>query len=150
MKKLSRSEIRSMHSYKSDKPSRTQQQFLEETNVNSIMEKYKKTGVITHTRRSGIPQYGDFTTYQDFKTQMNSVREAFEEFSQLPAFLRKKFANDPANLIDYLADENNHSEAVKLGLMELIHPPVDPQSPQNDDLTTKKGESQGSTKGDAQ
>ena len=37
----------------------------------------------------------------------------------LPAHLRARFENDPAQLIDFLGDENNRSEAEKLGLLEV-------------------------------
>ena len=40
--KLTSEQRRELTNYKSDKPSRTQQQFVEETNVNSIIRKYQK------------------------------------------------------------------------------------------------------------
>jgi len=34
----------------------------------------------------------------------------------LPSDVRKRFSNDPAELIDFLADKKNDEEAIKLGL----------------------------------
>jgi phage internal scaffolding protein len=38
----------------------------------------------------------------------------------LPAQIRSRFDNDPAKLIDFLENEQNHDEAIKLG---LVNPP---------------------------
>lgn len=135
--KLTSEQRRELTNYKSDKPSRTQQQFVEETNVNSIIRKYQKTGIISHIN-SNTGNYGDFSSYGDFKTQLDTVRSAFAEFDAMPAHIRKKFSNDPAQLVEFLSDPQNLDEAVKLGLAQR-NISIDPHLPQNDDLTTKQG-----------
>ena len=42
--------------------------------------------------------------------------QAQQSFESLPSELRGRFENDPAKLIDFLSDERNNAEAVKLGL----------------------------------
>lgn len=138
-----KTQLRKRIQYSSDKPSRTQQHFEEETNVNSVIKKYQRTGMITHVRQ-GQPMYGDFTQYGDFKTQLDSVRSAFDLFSSLPAHVRKKFSNNPENLIQFLADSNNDEEAIKLGLKERPKKEIpnhdsSPKVPKNDDKTTNQG-----------
>jgi phage internal scaffolding protein len=49
---------------------------------------------------------------------MNRVIAAQDEFEALPAQIRARFDNDPANLIEFLENENNRPEAEELGLVE--------------------------------
>lgn len=122
--------------YHSDRPSRTQQHFKKECDVNSIMEKYRKTGMMTHVR-STSPSVGDFSAYGDFKTNLDLVRNAADEFAALPAHIRKRFNNDPANLIEFVYNDENREEAEKLGLVPQKVAP-DTSIASNDDKTTIK------------
>lgn len=113
------------------KPSRTQQHLKNECDINSILEKYRKTGMISHVRK-GSAQYGDFTQIKDFKQNLDMVRDAHLAFDQLPAVLRKRFQNDPTKLVEFLDNPQNLEEAQNLG---LVQKPLQ-QPPQNDDKTT--------------
>lgn len=121
--------------FKSDKPSLTQQNMKDECDVNSILDRYRKTGMINHIRNSP-GQYGDFSTFQDFKTNLDAVKDAYAQFESLPAHLRKRFANDPANLVEFVMDNENYDEAVKLGLVPEKAPAQKQKPAQNDDKTT--------------
>lgn len=118
--------------WKSDLPSMTQQHLKDECDVNSILEKYRRTGYIGNIN-SRQPIGGDFSQLQDFKQNLDMVKEAHNMFESLPAHVRKRFANDPANLIDFVNDSQNYDEAVKLG---LVTKPVKPNEAKNDDKTT--------------
>lgn len=98
-------------------PSMTQQQFKEECDINNIMKKYSTTGEFTHLTRKG-GQYADFSEITDYQTMLDTVRYAEEAFASLPAEVRKKFSNNPGDLIAYLQDPNNREEAITLGLVE--------------------------------
>lgn len=118
--------------WKSDLPSMTQQHLKEECDVNSILEKYRRTGYIGHINpRAG--QSGDFSNLQDFKQNLDMVKSAYSMFENLPAHVRKRFANDPANLIDFINDSQNTDEAIKLGLAIKPEKPIEAT---NDDQTT--------------
>lgn len=97
------------------KPSLTQQQFKAECDVNNILAKYKKSGLLTHINKHQ-GNFGDFTNVEDYKTSLEKVMKAQESFEHLPSELRNKFQNDPGNLISYLQDPKNDEEAVKYGL----------------------------------
>lgn len=99
------------------------QSFRDETNINIIMAKYQKTGLIEHVQKVQ-GSYGDFTSVQDYQLSLNQVIEAQEAFDQLPAKIRKRFHNDPSHLMSFLQDKNNLDEAIALGLVE---PSPDPQ-----------------------
>lgn len=93
----------------------TQQQFKDECNVNNIMAKYKKTGLLTHINRHQA-QFGDFASIEDYQVSLHKLMQAQESFAQLPSEIRSKFLNDPANLIEFVSDPKNNEEAIKLGL----------------------------------
>jgi phage internal scaffolding protein len=92
-----------------------QQQFKEECDINNIMEKFGMTGLIPQAPLTA--SYGDFTGVNDYHTALNAIIAAEEQFDALPAQLRARFDNDPANLIDFMENPENRSEAENLGLV---------------------------------
>jgi len=114
-----------------EEPSLAQQQFRDECDINTILKRFNITGELPNAPVS--PRYGDFTGISDYKTALDRVMAAEEEFLALPATLRARFENDPANLIEFLDNEENRSEAEKLGLVEPksleIAPLVEEQTP---------------------
>lgn len=94
---------------------RAQQQFKDETDINVIVRRFGVTGKAPVVFRNPITDFVDVTDYQ---SAMNAVVAAQREFAQLPAALRKRFGNDPAVLLDFLDDESNRDEAVRLGLVK--------------------------------
>ncbi len=116
---------------KNGKPvgSRTQRQFRDECDINLIMAKYNKGHAIDHfTRRNA--SYG-FASGLSFTESMNLVIQAQNMFEDLPSNIRKKFANSPAEFLDFVQDESNADEMVELGLREAPSP-VDKQKPIGD------------------
>lgn len=97
-------------------PSRTKQAFKDEVDINRIMIKYQKTGVLPVTTKEA--QYGDFTDVPDLETAMNKINAAYDTFMQQPSTIRKRFNNDPAELLAFIQDENNRNEAENLGLLK--------------------------------
>jgi len=92
-----------------------QQNFKDESDINYIVRQFGLTGELPGKPLS--PQYGDFTGVLDYHSAVNAVLAAQDDFMELPAQLRSRFNNDPAELIDFLSDENNREEATKLGLV---------------------------------
>lgn len=99
-----------------EEPSLAQQHFKEECDINTILQKFNITGMLPQSTLS--PRYGDFTGIGDYHTALNRVIAAQDEFEALPAQIRARFNNDPAQLIEFLQDEANRPEAEKLGLVE--------------------------------
>ena len=100
-----------------EEPSLAQQQFKDECDINNILRQFNITGLLPEAPLS--PRYGDFTGIGDYHSALNAVIAAEDDFMSLPAHIRARFENDPAQLIDFLSDENNRSEAEKLGLLEV-------------------------------
>lgn len=98
-------------------PTITKQSFSQDCDINIIMQRFEKTGIIDSINNRS-PQYGDFSDITDYQGSLNQVMRAQEGFSALPASLRSRFDNDPALLLEFLQDSNNYDEAVKLGLID--------------------------------
>lgn len=99
-------------------PSKTRQEFREESDVNNIIKQYEQHGILP-MERDGIPTYADFTdpVFTNYQLAQNIVVGAREMFMALPAKTRERFNNDPASLIDFVQDPANLMEAEKLGLL---------------------------------
>lgn len=99
--------------------SRTQQQFKTDADINVIVARARKTGFLVDPSiaRSRAPQFGDFTLVPDFHQQQAQIAQATQEFMRLPALVRERFKNDVGLFMDFIGDDANLEEAVKLGLL---------------------------------
>lgn len=113
-------------------PSKTQQQYKDECDVNNIMKRYQQTGEIHHLNRSqGV--YADLSEIKDYQSMLNTVLAAQETFEALPANVRARFENNPAKLIEFVQDTKNLDEGIKLGIFEPKHQtPNATNEPKND------------------
>ena len=96
--------------------SMTKQSLAAACDINNIMAKYKKTGLITHIREGAT--YQDLPGALEFHDAQNLIVEAVASFNGLSAAVRKRFGNDPSQLLAFISDENNLAEAISLGLVE--------------------------------
>jgi len=87
----------------------------DEADINTIVRRFGLTGELPGDFQ--MPQSGDFTNIPDFHSAMNRVRQAEEAFMELPGEIRARFMNDPAAVMEFLNDDKNREEAVKLGLV---------------------------------
>lgn len=100
---------------------RTKQSFKAECDINNIMAKYQKTGLVEFVNKHQ-PQYGDVTGF-DFQASMNQVIAAQAMFDALPSSVRKRFHNDPAEFVAFMDDESQLEESYRLGLREKAQQP---------------------------
>jgi len=94
--------------------SRTKQSFAEEADINTIVRRFGVTGQLPTGIRA--PTYGDFENVVDFHTAMNAIAQAGEAFDRMPAQVRARFHNNPAEFVDFCSDPANVAEMEKLGL----------------------------------
>jgi len=106
------------HSIKFTQPTLTQQHSKDQVDINNIMKRYIKTGVLDHVAKYQ-PQYRD-NNATDYQESMNIVIKADEMFSELPSQARKHFDNDPAAFLDFVQDPANHHKLHELGLTETL------------------------------
>jgi len=109
--------------------SKTQQQFKEECDINTIVERFGLGYDLPET--VGLPVTGDFTQVVDFKTAQDIVTAAQTAFNELPGALRARFANSPQRLYEFMNDSSNLAEARELGLVNPAppEPPAPPAPP---------------------
>lgn len=92
----------------------TQQQFKDEADINTIVNRFLKTGVLPTPNT--FPQYVDFEGVFDYQSAMNLVRAADESFMRMDAKVRSRFNNSPQEFLEFFADPANAPEAIRLGL----------------------------------
>jgi len=102
-----------------DELSLTKQSFAAECDINNIIKRYQKTGVIEHEKQYQ-GRYEDFSNVRSYQDSLNSLFEAQESFMSLPSSVRKRFDNDPGLFLDFVHDEKNLDEMISMGLAKKI------------------------------
>lgn len=110
----------------------TKQSFRDETNINRIMQRYEKTGIIDHVR-DNPGQYGDFSNVHTYQESLNMIMLAQEMFDSLPAIVRKTFDNDPVKFVEFAQDPDNDDQMREMGLLDPLPSPPLPSQPSNED-----------------
>lgn len=95
--------------------SMTEQSHKKETDINNIMSKYQKTGVLTFVN-SQQPIYAEMAS-TDLQTAMNTVINAQDMFDNMPAEIRKEFDNDPVKFLQQMDNPEYQERARELGLL---------------------------------
>lgn len=98
----------------------TQQQFKEETDINTLVKRFGIGGQLPEDVR--MPTYADFGEVYDFHSAANAIAAAREAFDAMPADVRWKFRNDPAEFVAFCSNKDNLDEARKLGLAPAAVP----------------------------
>lgn len=96
-------------------PSRARQEFAEECDINVLVERFGLGYKMPENVR--MPEYGDFIGIDSYHEAANAIAEAGESFDLLPASVRTRFRNDPAEFVAFMGKSSNRDEAVKLGLI---------------------------------
>lgn len=99
-----------------DGVSKTIQSFRDECDINTIMSRYMKTGILDHVNRYQ-GSYEDVTDSFDYRDSIDRVRAAEAAFGSLPAAMRKRFDDDPATFLDFVADPANRDAMMEMGLI---------------------------------
>lgn len=105
-------------------PSMTKQSERQEADINFIVQRYQKTGVLRH-RDTYDGDYGEFAAI-DYHEAMNAVTAAQQMFESLPSSIRTRFHNDPGEFVNFVEAPENREELVK---MRLARPTAEPPTP---------------------
>lgn len=125
-----------MHPLDNFEPSRTRQSEKAYADINTIMRKYVKTGVLPPATRQGF--FADVSRVGDYREAIARVEQADKMFEHLDPKLRFKFNNDPAEFLDYVSNADNLESLEELGLIsasveepEAVEPspPLEPVEP---------------------
>lgn len=107
-------------------PTMTQQSDANEADINVIMARFGQGGTVPQVIEPG--KYGDFSEAVDFRRAQDIIKEAQDAFLEVPANIRKRFDNDPAEFFQFANNPDNVDELVKLGLA-VPKPQPDPTPP---------------------
>lgn len=111
--------------------SKTIQSQEAETNINNIMQRFQKTGELTHVSRA-IAKYRDMTDIPDLEGAMNIVADAQSTFELMPAAVRKACQHDVKNFLPFIDDPANLEQCIALHIlppqMEEEELPLEPEA----------------------
>lgn len=79
-------------------PSKTQQQFMAEADINNILAKFLNTGQI---ELKGAPQYGEATEEYDLQNNIVTAYQVEQAWNELPAAVRN-ILKTPKTFVDYI------------------------------------------------
>jgi len=104
----------------------TEQSHKAECDIKNIVRRYQKAGTPlpeVHASQFTGEDLVPAPTFLEAQLVLSRGRSAF---AALPAKIRDRFRNDPAQFLDFIQDPRNGEEAVKLGLATLrVEKPVD-------------------------
>lgn len=103
--------------------SKTQQHFREVVDINNILARYRKTGIIDHVSRAR-ERYGDLTELADYAVNMDKVAKAKQAFEMLPAELRNQFNNSIPGFFSFIQDPKNKEKCIEWG---IFNKPIEPK-----------------------
>jgi hypothetical protein len=92
--------------------SRTRQEFKDSADINKIMKKYERTGILSSgdVSNSRQPQYGDYEGI-DYMETCNKIAKVEQDFMKQPPEVRALCENDPRQWL--LKLDTDEKEAIK-------------------------------------
>lgn len=100
--------------------SKVRQSEKDNCDVNIIMERFTRSGQLPRmNHREGVFMN---CSGADYQRSLEIIRQANDDFAQLPSKARKYFDHDPEKFIEFMHQPNNAEKAVELGLADWIKP----------------------------
>lgn len=112
---------------KNTAPSKTQQHGKQEADINTIVDRFLKTGLLPNVPVP--PTYQNFGEVFDFQSAMNTIKAATDSFMALPANIRARFDNNPAKFVGYVDHCLETGDLDPLREMGLALPRTPPDLP---------------------
>lgn len=95
--------------------SRTRQSEMRSADINLIMAKYQKTGVLPPATRQGF--FADVSEVGDYREALDRIQRMDNYFLHLDPEVRKQFDNDPAIFLDFVSHDANLPKLEEMGLI---------------------------------
>lgn len=89
--------------------------------INRIVAQFYRTGLLPEGFTTGV--FADVSEISDYRSALERMQLAQEEFMKLPPQLRARFDNDPLSFVEFAANPANEAEMVAMGLLEARKPP---------------------------
>lgn len=108
----------------------TQQCFKKECDINNILSKHARSGLVEHLN-TFEGDYRDLSEPIDYQTALNVVINAKDAFDTLPSDVRKKFNNEPGEFLAFATNPDNLDAMRDMGLAnplpDSVPAPPDPE-----------------------
>lgn len=104
-------------------PDMTKQSFKDETDINTIIAQYDRTGLLVHLNKAEA-QFVDVSEVGDYQDALDVVKASQDAFMQLSAATRKIFGNSAAAFLDAAHDPDKRDLLEAAGLLIKEPPPV--------------------------
>lgn len=92
--------------------------FHEDCDINCVVSRYLRKDPTLDIQEKK-PVYGDFSKVMSYEDAKQAVIEAERNFMSLPPEVRRRFNDNPAELLKFVDDDRNLDEAIKLGLCDV-------------------------------
>lgn len=99
-------------------PGRTKQSERDACDINKIMARIIKTGVDPFADRAALLKYVDCSEIGSFQDMQDYIIKVSDFFETLPALIREKFDNNPAEFSKFAIDETNIDSLEKMGILK--------------------------------
>ena len=100
-------------------PSLTQQHFKDECDINAIIARHDTTGLWSNSVdlvKARQPLFDDFSVLPDFMDAQNFLNEAGDLFNALPSGIRRRFDNNPAELLEFLGISTSFPSLIEISI----------------------------------
>lgn len=104
----------------------TSQEFKDECDINTIIRRFG-IGENPLQPSEWLHNVDISDAVVDYQSAMNMINEARDQFMSLPATLRSRFDNNPAQFVDFVSNPDNFDEIVRLGLAVVRVPEPEPE-----------------------
>jgi len=111
----------------SSDPGVTDPSGAEDADINNIVARFHKTGVLPNVNVPGV--FADVSDAPSYQDALQIVINAENQFMALDAKTRKKFSNNPAEFLEFVENPENAQELVNMGLATLVEPTPSPAFP---------------------
>lgn len=111
--------------------SKTQQHFKNEVDINVIISRFMKTGLLPHVQLP--PTYGEFSNERDYHSDLQRIQQVNAVFYKLDADVRQHYNNDPGTWLKDVQvhiDTGNREGLRAMGLDVPDPPEPTPPTPE--------------------
>lgn len=95
---------------------RTKSEFADECDINRIVARYKKTGILPDQSKAALARYLDVSEVPSYSQMHDLVVSAHDAFASLPAKVRREFDNDPIAFMEASQSPEGRELLKSLGL----------------------------------
>lgn len=108
-------------------PTMTKQEFKHECDINNVIKSFKPHQMLAMLQQNlNAGNYSDLPDSYDFQEALHLVKDAEKQFLTVPAKVRDRFGQDPAQFLRFINDPANLDEARALGLAKPAPAPTAP------------------------